>query len=209
MRGVTVERHAPGRAALRAVVFGMLLLLLTLLCSAAPPPAAEAPMLIDDFSRTDLRSQLGTGWRAMSDRVMGGVSDVDARREDDGRAHLHLRGEVRDVPGYGSPGFVQLSLDLGRLDASGYAGVRLVVRGDGASYGAHLRTPDVQRPWQSWRGRFDAPAEWTEVRIPFSAFTAYRIDGALDLSRLTGLSLIAVDRAGPADLRIAEVGLYR
>lgn len=166
-------------------------------------------MLIDDFTRPDGRSALGTGWRAMSDRVMGGVSDVAASREDDERPHLHLSGEVRAVPGYGSPGFVQLGLDLGGLDASAYTGLRLVVRGDGQRYGAHLRTPDVRRPWQSWRGGFDAPATWTEVRIPFSAFEAHRIDRPLDLSRLTGLSLIAVDRLGPADLRVAEVGLYR
>lgn len=184
----------------------MLTLLLTALALASPP---DGSMLIDDFSRADGRSALGTAWRAMSDRVMGGVSDVAASREGGERPHLHLRGEVREVPGYGSPGFVQLGLDLGGIDARGYDGLRLVVRGDGQRYGAHLRTPAVQRPWQSWRGGFVAPATWTEVRIPFSAFEAYRIEGALDLSRLTGLSLIAVDRVGAADLRVAEVGLYR
>ena len=169
-------------------------------------------MLLDDFSRDDQRSALGTRWSAMSDRVMGGVSDVRATRvpsAEGDRAHLHLAGEVREVPGYGSPGFVQLGLDLNGLDATDYTGLRLVVRGDGQRYGAHLRTPDTRRPWQSWRGQFEASAEWTEVRLPFTDFQAYRIAGELDLTRLTRLSLIAVDRTGAADLRVAEVGLYR
>lgn len=185
----------------------MTLLLLALLASAAPSP--EPPMVIDDFSSEDGRSTLGTAWRAISDRVMGGVSDVAAHREAGERPHVHLTGQVRQVPGAGKPGFIQLGLDLDQLDASAYTGLRLVVRGDGQRYGAHLRTPQVRRPWQSWRGSFEAPADWTEVRIPFTAFDAYRIDGTLDLTRLTRLSLIAVDRLGAADLRVAEVGLYR
>jgi len=184
----------------------MLTVLLALFALSAAP---ESAMLIDDFSRADGRSALGTPWRAISDRVMGGASDVAASREGGERPHLHLTGQVREVPGYGSPGFIQLGLELGRLDARAYTGLRLVVRGDGQRYGAHLRTPDVRRPWQSWRGSFEAPATWTEVRIPFSDFEAYRIDGALDLAQITRLSLIAVDRVGPADLRVAEVGLYR
>ncbi|TVQ94566.1 MAG: NADH:ubiquinone oxidoreductase [Deltaproteobacteria bacterium] len=184
-----------------------MLALLSLLALASPP---EATMLLDDFSRADERSALGTRWSAMSDRVMGGVSDVRAARVRSPHGdHLHLAGEVRDVPGYGSPGFVQVGLELGGLDASDYTGLRLVVRGDGQRYGAHLRTPDTRRPWQSWRGSFTASTEWTEVRIPFTDFEPYRIARELDLTRLTRLSLIAVDRTGAADLRIAEVGLYR
>lgn len=189
-----------------------MILLLASLALASPPSSPEDAMLIDDFSREDQRSALGTRWSAMSDRVMGGVSDVQAFRvsaAEANRPHVHLQGEVRNVPGYGSPGFVQLGLELGGLDASGYTGLRLVVRGDGQTYGAHLRTPAVRRPWQSWRGSFEVPSEWTEVKIPFSTFEAYRIDEELDLSRLTRLSLIAVDRTGNADLRVAEVGLYR
>lgn len=177
--------------------------------SAAIPPSEVSDMLLDDFTRADGRSVLGTRWNAMSDRVMGGVSDVSAARVEGERPHLHLTGQVKNVPGYGSPGFVQLGLDLGQLDASGFTGIRLVVRGDGGRYGAHLRTPDVRRPWQSFRGSFVAPAEWTEVRIPFDDFEPYRIGVPLDPARLRRLSLIAVDRVGSADLRVSEVSLYR
>jgi hypothetical protein len=185
------------------------LLILAALLLHAPTFAGEADLLIDDFSSETGVSALGTRWSAISDRVMGGVSDVAATVEDGERRHVHLTGEVKAVPGLGSPGFVQLGLDLGRLDASAYKGLRLVVRGDGGTYGAHLRTPEVRRPWQSWRSTFVAPGTWTEIHIPFSAFEAYRVEGTLDLTQLQRLSLIAVDRLGPADLRVAEVGLYR
>lgn len=185
-------------------------LLLALLATAsAEAPTTEAGMLLDDFSRDDNLSAIDTRWSATSDRVMGGVSDVHAVRADDERPHIHMTGEVKAVPGYGTPGFVQVALDLGMLDASDYSGLRLTVRGDGGTYGAHLRTPEVTRPWQSWRGTFTAPEDWTTVELPFTDFIPHRIEGDLDQSRLYRLSLIAVDRLGNADLQIAEVSLYR
>ena len=101
-------------------------------------------MLIDDFSRGDLVSSLGTAWRAVSDRVMGGVSDAGlghARVE--GRGCLRLSGRVRLE---NSGGFIQAALDLSTtgdtVDASRYRGLRLVVRGNEETYSLHLRTPD-------------------------------------------------------------------
>ena len=182
---------------------------LLLMANALASPAPGGEMLLDDFSRDDGRSAIGTRWSVTSDRVMGGISDVEAVKADGERPHIQMTGEVKNVPGYGSPGFVQVALDLDLLDASDYTGLRLVVRGDGGDYGAHLRTPDVSRPWQSWRGRFTAPDQWTEVYIPFTEFAPNRIEVPLDLTRLYRLSLIATGRVGAAELQIAEVALYR
>ena len=196
----------------------MIGLLLILAVSAAPavlplepavPEHETDTLVIDDFSLDYGVSALGTRWSAVSDRVMGGVSDVEAELSAEGRRHLHLTGVVREVPGSGSAGFVQLGLDLADLDARGWAGISLLVKGDGQAYGAHLRTPDVRRPWESWRASFPTSAEWTEVRIPFEDFHPHRMGGPLDLEHLSRLSLIAVDRLGEADLRVAEVKLYR
>lgn len=182
------------------------MILSTLFAVAAAATPVE-PVLIDDFHRRDGLSALGTRWSATSDRVMGGVSDVTAVRRGGDRPHVHLTGAVREVPGAGSAGFVQVGLDLGDLDASQHRALRLVVRGDGGSYGVHLRTPDVRRPWQSWRASFVAPEDWTEIAIPLGAFEGHRIDGPLDLEHLVRVSLIKVDAVGPADLRVAELAL--
>ena len=165
-------------------------------------------MVIDDGSREDLVSALGTRWRAVDDRVMGGVSEARLRREMvDGRRCLHLSSEVRlDNSG----GFVQMALDLsanGRtIDASGFASVRLVVRGNRERYAVHLRTADVTRPWQSYRAHFDAGLQWREVRLPFADFAAHRVGAPLDLTRLRRLGIVAIGRAFHADVAVAEIG---
>ena len=60
--------------------------------------AMSDTMLIDDFSNDGLVSALGTEWRGVSDRVMGGVSDVRIEHGNaEGQVFLRLRG--RRPPG--------------------------------------------------------------------------------------------------------------
>lgn len=106
-------------------------------------------MLIDDFSDQDLISKIGTRWRGVSDKVMGGVSQASVSQIAlDERTFLLLTG---DVCLENNGGFIQASMDLAKsgdtLDASTFAGVRLVVRGNGEQYSVHLRTPDNIHPW--------------------------------------------------------------
>ena len=167
-------------------------------------------MLIDDFSRADFVSAIGTRWTGVSDRVMGGVSEETvAYDEIGGRRCLRLTGEV-SLENNG--GFIQMALDLapdgGLLDASAFSGLRLVVWGNGEAYGAHLRTPDNVRPWQSYRSGFKAEPEWREVRLPFASFAPHRVEAPLDASRLRRLGLVAIGRAFRADLAVSEVALY-
>ncbi|MEZ5583669.1 MAG: CIA30 family protein [Candidatus Competibacteraceae bacterium] len=108
-------------------------------------------------------------------------------------------------------GFIQMALDLSRegvLNASAYRGLRLLVRGNGEEYNAHLRTPDTVRPWQSYRASFNAPDTWHEVHLPFAQFKPYRLDAPLDVSRLRRLGLVAIGRPFQADLCVAEISLY-
>ena len=89
--------------------------------------------LIFDAADEGRASALGTRWHALSDRVMGGVSNAvleSAHRA--GRQALCLHGEVRLE---NNGGFVQMGLDLApsgaAIDASGYLGVRMRVLGNG------------------------------------------------------------------------------
>lgn len=168
-------------------------------------------MLIDDFASNDLRSRLGTQWRGVSDRVMGGVSDVSVMREKiDGRTCLRLKGYVRLE---NNGGFIQAALDLAptgeTFDASKYAGVRLMVRGNGEQYSAHLRTPDNVRPWQSYRAQFKAGSTWQEVDLPFRSFVPYRLQLPLNIAHLKRLGLVAIGREFGANLAVAEIAFYR
>ena len=167
-------------------------------------------MLIDDFSGAVLVSALSTEWRGVSDQVMGGISEALVARDTiDGRPCLRLSGDVRLE---NSGGFIQAALDLapegGTLDASGFAGVRLTVRGNGERYSAHLRTPDNVRPWQSYRAHFDAGPAWQAIDLPFAAFAPYRLAAPLDTARLRRIGLVAIGRAFRADLAVARLELY-
>ncbi len=159
----------------------------------------------------DLMTFPNTAWRGFSDRVMGGVSRESVTDEViDGEACVRLAGDVRlDNNG----GFIQIAMDLappGRtLDASEFQGVTIRVRGNGETYGAHLRTADTARPWESYRAAFDAVPRWTDIRIPFDDFRPHRLSAPLDVTRLRRLGLVAIGRAFHADLAVARVALYR
>ena len=173
--------------------------------------AKEPNMLIDDFSRADLVSPLGTMWRSISDQVMGGVSQGKVSRcATEDSPCLRLTG---DVSLENNGGFIQASLDLtedgSALDASSFKGIRLVVRGNEETYGLHLRTGDVTRPWQSYRTEFSAEKDWNVVELPFSNFLPHRIDAPLNTHKLRRLGLVAIGRAFHADLSVKRLEFYR
>lgn len=166
-------------------------------------------LLIDDFGRAD-QSALGTRWQARSDQVMGGVSVAHMRHcEHLERRCIELSGEV-SLENNG--GFVQLALDLDAagepVDARGFHGLRMLVSGNGERYGVHLRTTQLERPWQSFRAEFDAHEVWHCVTLPFADFMPHRVDKQLDISKLRRLGFIAIGRAFHACLRIGRVELY-
>ncbi|MEQ8604874.1 MAG: CIA30 family protein [Marivibrio sp.] len=166
---------------------------------------------IDDLSRADPTTPHGVRWEALSDRVMGGVSvPTLARERVAGRFAQRLTGRVRLE---NNGGFLQMALDLdpsGRaIDASGWTGVRLLVFGNGEDYGLHLRTDAVQRPWQSYRQSFVAPAAWTEIDLPFTEMVPHRLEAPFDPTRLKRLGLVAIGRAFEADLSLGWIGFYR
>jgi hypothetical protein len=163
--------------------------------------------IIDDLSREPPMAAIGSRWELVTDRVMGGVSRGTMVREAvAGRPAIRLRGEVSlDNNG----GFVQIALDLapggGVVDASGWSGLELDVFGDGEAYGLHLRTDALTRPWQSFRQRFTADAEWRTVRLPFDRFAPYRTEAPLDTRRLRRVGLVAIGRAFSADLALGGI----
>jgi hypothetical protein len=193
-----------------------ILLMTTVFTSAGAQPGAatgtapRADGLIDDFAAADSRSRLGTTWRLVTDQVMGGVSSGRMQhRQVEDRTALCMSGDVSLA---NNGGFVQLSLDLaasGHLDASGFAGIRLIVRGNGETYNVHLKTAATTMPWQSYRALLATGDNWQEARLPFSEFKPHRLVPALDRTRLKRLGIVAIGREMHADLCVAELGFYR
>lgn len=166
--------------------------------------------IIDDLSNPHPQSSVGTPWRFVSDTVMGGISSgTISRHEIGGRKALRLTGNV-SLENNG--GFVQMALPLStnaeRFDAIGFTGIKLVVRGNNEPYGLHLRTTDLERPWQSYRQTFVASEKWQILKFPFDQFEQYRTDRKLDLSKLRRLGIAAIGKEFSADVSVARVSLY-
>ncbi|MGY6635185.1 MAG: CIA30 family protein [Alkalilacustris sp.] len=171
----------------------------------------ENRAILDDLSRPFPEATLGTCWRLVTDQVMGGVSEGALNRAlVAGRPALRLTGAVRTD---NNGGFVQMALDLapggGLLDARGWSGLELDLWGNGATYGVHLRTDAVCRPWQSWRQTITAGPDWSTLRLRFDGFAAHRIELPLEVGRLRRVGFVAIGRAFAADLALGGLRLWR
>lgn len=165
----------------------------------------------DELLLSDLSAPGDPGWRAFSDRVMGGISREQASLTTiDGRRCVRLQGEVRLE---NNGGFVQVALDLeargAPLDARGFSGVRLLVWGNSEEYLIHLRTRDTRLPWQLYRAPFVAGLAWQTVELPFDAFRPERLAQPLDRGALIRLGVVAYGRRFLADVAVARVALFR
>ncbi len=165
--------------------------------------------IIDDLSRET--TPLGTAWRLVSDTVMGGASRGKLTRETvAGRPARRMRGVV-SLENNG--GFVQIALDLTpdgtACDASDQDGLALSVFGNDEDYNIHLRTTDLDRPWQSFRAQFRARPQWQRVSLPFSVFTPHRTQAPFRPDRLRRIGLVAIGRAFEADLALGEMAFFR
>jgi hypothetical protein len=147
-------------------------------------------------------------WRFFTDQVMGGVSSgrVTLLSEAD-RRFARMTGTVSTA---NNGGFIQMRLDLPPGVAEGATGVRLVVRGNGQRYFVHLRTRGTRLPWQYYQAGFDVGRDWTDIRLPFSAFapSGGLLPDAPVPARLTSLAIAAFGRDHAAEIDVAEVGFY-
>jgi hypothetical protein len=166
---------------------------------------AENLYVIDDCDQASNSSS----WNLVTDTVMGGVSRGTLVEDNImGRPCQRLNGQVSlDNNG----GFIKAAIDLSskdKFDASGYTGIFIDVYGNNESYNIHLRTSDIQKPWQSYRVSFSPREEWQTLKFMFSDFKTHRIDKALDTRKLTRIGIVAIGREFYVDLCIGRIGFY-
>lgn len=201
------------RAAHRSLLFLSGALVAPLPVAWSQTPALPSP-IIDDLSDPAGLSALGTRWQLVTDQVMGGVSRGTLTRETvAGRPALVMRGNVRLE---NNGGFIQMALDLARpeapgsgtLDARRWQGLEIDAYGARQSYSLHLRTTDLDRPWQSYRQEFSVKPEWQSLRLPFADFVPHRTEVSLNLEHLRRLGIVAIGRAFTADLSLGGLRFY-
>ena len=170
--------------------------------SARPGGAAEERML-ETFDKNP-----ETRWRFIADTVMGGVSTgkVDFLTEN-GMAYARLTGSVSTE---NNGGFIQFRTRLDTPPPDGTEGVRLSVRGNNQRYFVHLRTTCTLLPWQYYQAGFEAPTDWTEVRLPLTAFepSGWLLADTPGAASLTSVGIVAFGRDHEAKIEVREVGFY-
>jgi len=170
--------------------------------------ATEA-LLLDDFRSLDGQATLGTSWEGFTDRVMGGVSDMEVGyAEGEEGPVLRMRGQVRLE---NNGGFIQVRLPLTdsreRFDASDYSGFAVTVRGQPGQYFLHLRCNTTRRVWQYFAAPLAVSEDWQRVVVPFSAFTAQYLSEPLDVSTLRSVAVVAYGEAFEADIEVSRIEL--
>jgi hypothetical protein len=167
-------------------------------------------LLLDDFRDSSGLSQIGVYWQGFSDRVMGGVSTMQAgiARNESGEGILRMTGEVSLA---NNGGFIQvrlpLTIDRLPLDAGVYGGVRLRVRGTGDGYYIHLRTDTSRAPWIYYSQPLPVTEEWRTVELRFDGFRGESTSRPLDTSRLVSLAVVAAKREFSAFIEIDALSL--
>ncbi|MGC9418596.1 MAG: CIA30 family protein [Rhodovulum sp.] len=162
---------------------------------------AEATEQMEPITRDTAKA-----WSFLSDRVMGGVSEGRAGfSEDAGQGLLRLSGTVSTA---NRGGFIQMRRDIDI--PPGAQGLVLRVRGDGQRYYVHLRTRGLKMPWQFYQAPFETTADWSDIRIPFTAFQPkggfQRVTPRPDAVESLGIAAYGRDQS--ADVALSGLGFY-
>jgi NADH dehydrogenase [ubiquinone] 1 alpha subcomplex assembly factor 1 len=164
-------------------------------------------MLIELFDFSDPRA--ADAWRAIDDRVMGGVSR--SRLRHDRAGHAVFEGEVSlDRNG----GFASVRSSPGERGQAGAKTCLIEVRGEPKQFKLSLLTDDGFDSI-NYKASFTTMGhDWQSISIPLSAFRASFRDRdvpgapAFDPARIGQVGLLIAGRqAGPFALDIRRIGL--
>ena len=158
-------------------------------------------MVIDNVN--DIRAQ----WSAVSDNVMGGISEVSFYEiQDIERNFYRLEGSVSTE---NNGGFIQ-SILRNNQDAQNYNGIRITVRGTPDDYYIWLRTPACRFPWDRYSASFKPNDNWSVIEIPFSDIkkSNFYMPKRLNKSKIRTIALAAYGKDFDAKLDIANIELY-
>ncbi|WP_089233734.1 CIA30 family protein [Tropicimonas sediminicola] len=146
-------------------------------------------------------------WTYVADNVMGGVSQGQSSLgNDNGQTFIRLTGDVSTA---NRGGFIQVRTMVDTLEADS-TGLVLRVRGNGERYFIHLRTRATRLPWQYYQAVFETGPNWSEVRLPWSAFkpSGRLLPRRASPETVRSIGLVAFGRDHTADVSLAEIGVY-
>lgn len=174
------------------------------------PPPPE--LMLADFTAPE--TPAGTDpaeWQVIIGGVVGGNSQATFEA---GERWASFAGTIKLSAL--APGIARVRAPYGKMDLGPYDGLEARVRGDGKNYRIYVKGTGAD-DWVLYLAPFEAPAgEWTNVRVPFSDFTAL-IGGVPNVlaapanaEPVRSIGLMVVEQSeGPFQLDVQWVKAYR
>lgn len=173
----------------------------SLLVSASVLSFASGSVMAENFIQT-------SQWSYFSDTVMGGVSEGTAKFNSKGpNKTIQLVGEVSTA---NNGGFIQVRSSLPPGLAKGKTGIKLKVKGNGEQYYLHIRNSSSRLPWHYYQQGFETTGSWTEVKLPFAAFTksASLLRSVMNQETIKTIGIIAYGKNYSADIYVMSLEFY-
>ncbi|MDB2599877.1 CIA30 family protein [Gammaproteobacteria bacterium] len=128
-------------------------------------------------------------WQGVTDRVMGGVSNLAIRHSD---GVFYMSGNVSTD---NNGGFVRLSNRI-NINSNDFKGIKFKAKGNNETYEIHVTLKGLKiPPWSYFSQSFDVNDDWQEYEIFFK-----------DLKRSSGFSASPMKAKNIRDLSIAGYG---
>ena len=145
---------------------------------------ALLPINLASFSLNDPQD-----WIGITDRVMGGVSDLTISHAD---GIFFMKGNVSTD---NNGGFVRLSNRLA-INSNEFKGIKFKAKGNNEKYEIHVTLKGLKiPPWSYFSQGFDVTDHWQEYEIFFS-----------NLERSAGFSAVTMKAKNIRDISIAGFG---
>ena len=158
-------------------------------------------MIIDNLD--DKRAS----WSAISDNVMGGISEVNFYEiEEGGEKFYRLEGTVSTA---NNGGFIQSVIRF-PFNAEKYKGIRIKTRGTNDTYYVWIRTPASRFPWDRYIASFSPEDAWSTIEIPFNEFNKsnFYMPKKMNISKIRTIAFAAYGKDFQAELDLAQIELY-
>ena len=168
-------------------------------------------LVLDDFSSEALNPVFGSRW-LVPDIWTPGMAPAGEIEfvEHEGRWSLHLVGAEASKD---AAGVIQVRLGVSRrrryFDAGAFDGIELTVKGNGSRYAVNLTTADTRQSRQLYQAGFQTNRSWQQVTIPFGRFLPSYLKAPLNDSKITGVTIAAIDKQSPADIYIDKIAFYK
>ena len=128
-------------------------------------------------------------WRAITDQVMGGVSNLSVSHSE---GVFFMKGNVSTD---NNGGFVRLSNRID-INSNNFHGIKFKAKGNNETYEIHVTLKGIKvPPWSYFSKGFDVTNEWQEYEIFFE-----------DLKRSSGISTATMRAKNIRDISIAGYG---